>query len=109
MDEQRWRNSDSIAVGLAQQHCAEGVPKFFPDGDRKRTLALCEFFQIDNYRRLNKALMEQVGVTCTALAEHYCLGVPVDQRAVARACIERNEPARLKALMHNDIVMHSIQ
>lgn len=109
MDEQRLLNSDSIAVELAQQHCAKEVPKYFPDGNRKRTTAICEFFQIDNYRRLNKALMEQVDVTCAALSEHYCLGIPVNQDAVARACTERNEPARLKALMHNDIAVQSIQ
>lgn len=109
LDEQRWLNSDSVAVELAQAHCAKEVPSYFPDGNRKRTLAMCEFFNIESYRRLNRALMEQVDVACEALADHYCTGIPVDTRAVTRACIERNEPARLKALMHNELTIPSIQ
>jgi hypothetical protein len=107
MDEQRWLNSDPIAVELAHAYCAREAGGYFPNDEQ--ALAMCEFFAIENYRRLNRALMEQVDSTCATLADHYCIGVPVNTGAVTRACIERNEPVRLKALMYNQLTMPHIQ
>lgn len=94
-------HGEKILVAAAKKSCQQDVDSYFPtpDSDEKKRLeAACEFFRIEDYRKLNQALVAQIEIACDTRTEDLCHGLPLDSRKAKRACIERNEPRRIEAL-----------